>query len=137
MFGSGNISSERNIIHEANAFAAELLMPAKEMKEDFKKGINIGALAELKKKWKVSMIALLYRADDLGFLTANQKRYLVQQFNQLQIRRREPRELDIAIEQPGLLKRWVATYRSQAKLGAVEMAALLCLNVDEFIELYL
>ena len=41
------------------------------------------------------MIALLYRADDLGFVTANQKRYLLQQFNKLKIRRREPQELDV------------------------------------------
>lgn len=83
------------------------------------------------------MIALLYRADDLGFITRNQKRYLLQQFNQMQIRRREPRELDIATEQPKLLKKWIASYQKKSKLNVVEMAALLCLNADEFIELYL
>lgn len=137
MYGDGNVSSKKNILHEANAFAAEFLMPAKDIKEDFKKGINIPLLAELKKKWKVSMIALLYRADDLDFITPNQKRYLLQQFNQMQIRRREPRELDIAAEQPKLLKNRIASYRKKTKLGIFEMAALLCLNSDEFMELYL
>ena len=127
---------DRDVSHEANAFAAEFLMPAKDIKEDFKKGISIPLLGELKRKWKVSMIALLYRADDLGLVTPNQKRYLVQQFNQLKIRRREPMELDIPKEQPKLMKRWIAEYRTKTKLGVVEMAAILFLKVDEFMELY-
>ncbi len=127
---------DRDVSHEANAFAAEFLMPAKDIKEDFKKGISIPLLGELKRKWKVSMIALLYRADDLGLVTPNQKRYLVQQFNQLKIRRREPMELNIPKEQPKLMKRWIAEYRSKTKLGVVEMAAILFLKVDEFMELY-
>lgn len=127
---------DRDVSHEANAFAAEFLMPAKDIKEDFKKGISIPLLGELKRKWKVSMIALLYRADDLGLVTPNQKRYLVQQFNQLKIRRREPMELDIPKEQPRLMKRWIAEYRTKTKLGVVEMAAILFLKVDEFMELY-
>ena len=136
MHSFNNVSIDRDITHEANAFAAEFLLPARDIKQDFKNGISIALLGELKKKWKVSMIALLYRADDLGFITLNQKRYLLQQFNQLQIRRREPRELDTAIEEPRLLKRWIADYRAKTKLGVAEMSALLCLNVDEFIELY-
>jgi Zn-dependent peptidase ImmA (M78 family)/DNA-binding XRE family transcriptional regulator len=127
---------DREISHEANAFASEFLMPRTDILKDFPHSISIPLLAELKKKWKVSMIALLYRADDLGLLTPNQKRYLLQQFNQLQIRRREPLELDIPVEQPTLVKRWIAEYRAKTGLGMVDMAALLCLNVDEFMELY-
>ena len=127
---------DRSVSHEANAFAAEFLMPAKDIIADFKDGVTIPLLGELKRKWKVSMISLLYRADDLGLLSPNQKRYLIQQFNQLKIRRREPMELDIAKEQPRLIQRWIADFRSKTKLGVVEMAALLFLNVDEFLELY-
>lgn len=127
---------ERDISREANAFAAEFLMPANAIKKDFEDGITIPLLGELKRKWKVSMIALLYRADDLGLVSPNQKRYLIQQFNQLKIRRREPIELDVPTEQPYLMKKWIAEYRSKTKLGVVEMAALFCMNVDEFMELY-
>lgn len=137
LFQADYVSPERDINHEANAFAAEFLLPAEELKEGFKKGVTISILAELKKKWKVSMIALLYRANDLGFITSNQKRYLLQQFNQLQIRRREPRELDITPENANLLKEWISTYRTNTRLGAVEMAALLCLSLEEFMEFYL
>lgn len=82
------------------------------------------------------MIALLYRADHLGLITPNQKRYLIQQFNQLKLKRREPMELDIPKEQPKLIKRWIAEYRTKTKLGTVEMASLFLLNIDEFMELY-
>ena len=82
------------------------------------------------------MIALLYRADHLGLITPNQKRYLIQQFNQLKLRRREPMELDITKEKPKLIKQWIAEYRTKTKLGTVEMASLFFLNIDEFMELY-
>lgn len=126
----------RDINSEANAFAAALLLPEKEVRKDLEGGITIARLAELKKKWKVSMIALLYRADDLGLLTPNQKRYLLQQFNSAGIRRREPVELDVPVEEARLVKRWIAQYRSRTGLGTVEIAAVLHLNVDEYLELY-
>lgn len=131
-----SVSHERDISHEANLFAAEFLMPADDIRKDFEKGITIPLLGELKRKWKVSMIALLYRADDLGMLTANQKRYLVQQFNQLRIRRREPQELDIPVENPTLIRKLLEDYRTQKKLGIEEMAALLSLLASEYMELY-
>lgn len=127
---------ERDLGHEANAFAAEWLMPAEAVKKDFEGGITLPILAGLKKKWKVSMISLLYRADDLGLLTPNQKRYLLQQFNAAGIRRREPVELDVPMEKPSLLKQWISDYRARTGLGTMELAAILCLHVDEFIELY-
>lgn len=130
------VPADRDISKEANQFAAELLMPEKEIRQDFKAGITIPVLGELKRKWKVSMISLLYRADDLGLLTPNQKRYLVQQFNQLKIRRREPVELDIPAEQPRLMRQFLSEYRAKKKLGVMEISALLALEVGEYIELY-
>lgn len=100
------VPADREISHEANLFAAELLMPEETIREDFMDGITLPILAQLKRKWKVSMISLLYRADDLGFLTPNQKRYLVQQFNDAKIRRREPVELDVAKNNPASSIKW-------------------------------
>jgi Zn-dependent peptidase ImmA (M78 family)/DNA-binding XRE family transcriptional regulator len=125
-----------DVSHEANLFAAEFLMPEKEIRDEFKDGVTLALLAELKRKWKVSMISLLYRADDLGFLTDNQKRYLVQQFNDKKIRRREPVELDVAMEQPKLFRQWIAYLKKKKKLDAAGMATELHLHTDEFVELY-
>jgi Zn-dependent peptidase ImmA (M78 family) len=85
-----NLTAERDITHEANLVAAEFLMPEDDIRQDFAEPITLPRLAELKKKWKASMISLLYRADDLGFITANQKKYLVQQFNNQNIRSASP-----------------------------------------------
>ena len=127
---------DRSINHEANQFAAEFLMPEDDIKKDFKGDITVPLLGELKRKWKVSMISLLYRADDLGFVTPNQKRYILQQFNQLQIRRREPVELDAPVEKPQLLRRWITELKDKRKLTTAQTAELLHMNTDEFIELY-
>jgi Zn-dependent peptidase ImmA (M78 family)/transcriptional regulator len=125
-----------DLSHQANVFAAALLMPEELVKPDFEKGITIASLAQLKTKHKVSMIALLYRADDLGYLTPNQKRYVLQQFNSLKIRRREPNELEIPPEQPQLIKQWIAAIKSKYALGTIEVAALLSMDVSEFIDWY-
>lgn len=132
-----SLAADRDITHEANLFAAELLMPEAAIRKDFnEQPITINRLAELKKKWKVSMISLLYRADDLGYFTPSQKNYLVKQFNNLNIRRREPVELDIAVEQPKLIRRWIADYKAAKKLNTAQVAAALKLSVSEFVEVY-
>ncbi|RZK11231.1 MAG: ImmA/IrrE family metallo-endopeptidase [Flavobacterium sp.] len=130
------VPADREISHEANLFAAELLMPEEAIREDFKDGVSLPLLAQLKRKWKVSMISLLYRADDLGFLTPNQKRYLVQQFNQAKIRRREPVELDVAKEEPQLIRQMVIEYCQQEGLSLPAFTQILALELEDYLELY-
>lgn len=131
-----HIPADRDVNHEANLFAAELLMPAEAITEDFKEGVTLPILAELKRKWKVSMISLLHRADDLALLTPNQKRYLIQQFNQAKIRRREPVDLDVVKEQPQLIHQMVVELCNQQKLSLPEFCQLLALEMDDYIKLY-
>jgi Zn-dependent peptidase ImmA (M78 family)/transcriptional regulator with XRE-family HTH domain len=130
------VSPERDISREANEFAAEFLMPRDMIIKDFENGITLPVLGELKRKWKVSMIALLYRADDLGLLTPNQKRYLIQQFNQQRIRRREPEELDVPMEQPKLMRQLLAEYMTRTGSGVKEMSALLALLPEDYVGYY-
>jgi Zn-dependent peptidase ImmA (M78 family)/DNA-binding XRE family transcriptional regulator len=130
------VPHEREINHEANLFAAELLMPSEVIIQDFKDGVTLPLLAQLKRKWKVSMISLLYRADDLGLLTPNQKRYLIQQFNQAKIRRREPVELDVAKEQPQLIHQMLVELCNQQNMTFPEAMQLLALEINDYMELY-
>jgi Zn-dependent peptidase ImmA (M78 family)/DNA-binding XRE family transcriptional regulator len=129
-------SFDKDINHNANLFAAELLMPEEEIKKDFAEGITIPILALLKKKWKVSMISMVYRAHDLEIITDNQKRYLEQQFNQLQIRRREPLELDIPREEPALLKNLISEYKQKQKFSMKQLADYFHLKEEEFTQRY-
>ena len=130
------VPHNRNINHEANLFAAEFLMPAKDIGKDFKDDVTLPLLGELKRKWKLSMIALLYRADDLGLLTPNQKRYLIQQFNDQKIRRREPRQLDVAPEAPKLLRQLFVGFMGKAKLSVTQLCTLLAIEQTDYIKYY-
>jgi Zn-dependent peptidase ImmA (M78 family) len=127
---------ERDVNHEANLFSAEFLMPETDIRPDFEAGITLTTLGELKKKWKVSMQSLMYRADDLGYLTYNQKRYLLTQFNQMKIRKREPEEFDVAKETPTLLKNMIVKYKTKYKADNTHLAEKLNLGLAEFIEIY-
>lgn len=127
---------DRDVDHEANLFAAEFLMPETAIRPDFDGGITLSILGELKRKWKVSMQSLLYRADDLGYLTYNQKRYLLTQFNQMKIRKREPEEFDVVKETPTLLKNMIVKYKTKYKADNPQLAERLNLSLSEFIEIY-
>lgn len=130
------IDGSRDLSNEANQFAAEFLMPKDEILKDFDGTITLSKLADLKSKWKVSMISLLYRADDLGLLTSNQKRYLLQQFNERKIRRREPVELDIEVEQPALLRNLINHYIKEYEIGVKQMAALFAIPINDYLDYY-
>ncbi|MDP3146021.1 MAG: ImmA/IrrE family metallo-endopeptidase [Bacteroidota bacterium] len=122
--------------HEANLFAAEFLMPAKDIHSDLKETINLDVLMNLKRKWKVSMQALLYRASDLELLSENQKRYIIGQFNALKIRRREPVELDVMIERGSIIRDLITRYRNKQKMSVKEMAEFFYLSQEEFLQRY-
>lgn len=126
---------DRDLSHEANLFAAEFLMPEKDIKNDLQE-LTLPKLGELKRKWKVSMQALLYRASDLQLLSDNQKHYLLKQFNQQNIRRREPKELDIPTEQYKLVRDLLTQYRTKQKLTVAKMASFLHLEQEDFLERY-
>lgn len=128
---------DRDIGHEANLFASEFLMPRSEIIADFEGEITISKLADLKRKWKVSMQALLYRAEDLGVISYNQKRYLLSQFNSMNIRRREPPEFDVPQERPELLGKMIAEYQRLHRLKDFEMAEEFHYGQEEFIKKYL
>jgi Zn-dependent peptidase ImmA (M78 family)/DNA-binding XRE family transcriptional regulator len=130
------IPAGRDVTKEANQFAATLLMPEEDILKDFQGGITLNLLAELKRKWQVSMISLLYRADDLGLLTPNQKRYLLQQFNEQKIRRREPMELDIPKENPTLLKSIIKKYISEYEISHHQMAAIFAIPFEDYLDYY-
>lgn len=80
---------------QADAFAAEFLLPEIELKPQFARigKIRLQDLANLKPYWKVSMQALLMRATGLGSLQKNEAQYLWMQINKLNFRTNEPNPL--------------------------------------------
>jgi Zn-dependent peptidase ImmA (M78 family) len=99
----------RIVEDQAHRFAAELLMPADQVRDllPATMGGNVWqALARLKEQWGVSIQALLYRARWLGRLSDVSYRNAMTTISARGWRRNEP-GLVSAIEQPSLLPRAV------------------------------
>jgi Zn-dependent peptidase ImmA (M78 family)/DNA-binding XRE family transcriptional regulator len=56
----------KQVEQQANWFAAEFLMPANDIRDELPERADWPALFELKRKWQVSLAALLMRARNLG-----------------------------------------------------------------------
>ena len=118
---------------EANEFAAEFLMPAKEIKPQLRK-LDMAKLADLKRLWMVSMQALIYRARDLDTITERQRRSWFMRFNQLGYRKTEP--VEIKREEPTLIRRVVDFHRQQHGYSDAELSRTARLREAEFKSIY-
>lgn len=78
---------------EADQFASELLMPAREIREDLTL-LTLAKLAALKAKWRVSMAALLRRARDLDTISEADYRRLNIELSTAGYRIHEPVSID-------------------------------------------
>lgn len=91
---------------EADAFASEFLMPARDIRPMLSY-ITLAKLAALKPRWKVSMQALLVRAKQLETVSDRQYRFLWMNMGKHGYRMAEPPELAIPVEEPSLPRQLV------------------------------
>ena len=87
---------------EAHRFASAFLLPRESFAQEVFSS-NLEHFIELKKRWKVSIAAMIYRCQNLGLLNDNQIQYLRKRMNALGITKREPLDDIIEIEKPRLL----------------------------------
>lgn len=83
---------------EAHRFAAELLTPKEAISKDLNGVLTLEKLGMLKRKWGISMAALLYRAKDLHLVSRRNYDRLVIQLSPFRLA--EPKEFSIPLEQP-------------------------------------
>jgi Zn-dependent peptidase ImmA (M78 family)/transcriptional regulator with XRE-family HTH domain len=95
---------DRIVEDQANRFAAEFLMPAEEISEALPRKGDWRKLMVLKDEWRVSMQALLYRARQLGIMTASAYENAMTTLSARGWRRREPGPMP-AVESPSALPR--------------------------------
>jgi Zn-dependent peptidase ImmA (M78 family)/transcriptional regulator with XRE-family HTH domain len=119
---------------QANRFAAELLMPAQQIRDQLHGQIDVPLLLELKGQWKVSMWALLRRANTLGIISDWQYRSLAVERSSLGYRTSEPGELEP--EMPTAVTSLVNQLLQQG-YDLDELASATYLHTDEFVRLYL
>lgn len=93
----------RELERQADRFAGAFLLPASGILSELGDHPTLTLLAKLKARWRVSMQALILRAQALGLLTPRQVKYLYQQMQQRGWRRNEP--VDIAVEKPRAVRK--------------------------------
>jgi Zn-dependent peptidase ImmA (M78 family)/transcriptional regulator with XRE-family HTH domain len=86
---------------EANRFAAELLMPAVEIRHELRR-LELGKLRDLKREWGVSMQALLERSYRMGLVTADARTKFYKMMNARGWKTNEPDIEYIVVEKPSL-----------------------------------
>lgn len=120
---------------EAMKFAAEFLMPEYDIKPQFRR-VTLPTLATLKKVWRVSMQALLYRARELRAITARHYKYLMSKLSTLGFRKREPAELDPPREEPTLLANVIEFHKTSLDYEVNQIAKALNLNTNRYLSMY-
>jgi Zn-dependent peptidase ImmA (M78 family)/transcriptional regulator with XRE-family HTH domain len=118
--------SDRVQERQAHAFAAAILMPAAEVKEDLPsrppRGGDWGRLKEAQLRWGVSIAALLYRAKELGTLSDAAFRRAMTRYNELRLGNDDGTVLG-APEEPRLLPEAVQALMSHNRWTYDDFAA--------------
>lgn len=88
---------------QANAFAAELLMP-EDIIRPYLRNLKVGQIIDLKRVWGVSMAALVERAHTLNMMTKDQRTSFYKMLSAKGWRIFEPASNELAPEEPQLAK---------------------------------
>jgi Zn-dependent peptidase ImmA (M78 family) len=122
---------------EANNFAGALLMPKNEITIALRsRKIDMARLAALKPEWRVSMQALLYRAQSLALIEKSQAAWLWRRFAMDRTKLREPVHLDFPPEKPGVVTRMVRLHLDNFGYSPSELAKIIHANDNMLNEYY-
>jgi Zn-dependent peptidase ImmA (M78 family) len=121
---------------QADAFASEFLMPEQDILPHLRR-VDLTVLGILKRIWRVSMAALLYRAKTLKVITTGRYTSLMKQMSALGFRRREPAELDLEPESPRLLENLFAFHRQTLNMSLDEILRVFSLYEKDYRRLYI
>jgi Zn-dependent peptidase ImmA (M78 family)/transcriptional regulator with XRE-family HTH domain len=128
-----------NMEAEADDFAAEFLMPIREVGPYFRdpEFPSIEKLATLKKIYNVSMFAILVHAKRSGFITPDQYRSCITKMGKVGITRlQEPPELDTPREIPSLLNEILEFHAEELNYTAQQVSDLILFDVHRFLDRY-
>ena len=130
----GNPVHHKVIESQANAFAAEFLMPSDSFAADLRV-ISLDALKGLKRRWGVSIGAMLHRLPDLGWVTAEQSARFWMNYSRRGWRSGEPLDDEIEPESPRLLRRGFNLLVEKRVREPLDIISELSMSPDDVIEL--
>lgn len=114
---------------QANAFAAAFLLPEKAFGNDVAAYPNrLSHYVELKKKWNVSIMAMIMRAYSLGYLSSNQYSYLMRQMSTRGYRQIEPLDNSIEYKHPCALKQSINLLLTKGNMSGNDILNLFSAN---------
>lgn len=129
---------------EANAFAASFLLPEESFGKDVSAFPNrLSHYIELKKKWNVSIMAMIMRAYSLQYLTQSQYSYLMKQMSINGYRQQEPLDNIVEYKHPRALRQAIELLLTKGNMSGKDILDFFSANdfsvsanvVEELIDL--
>lgn len=115
--------------NEANAFAAAFLLPAEAFGNDVAPYPNrLSHYVELKKKWNVSIMAMILRAHALKYVSPNQYAYLMRLMSTNGYRQKEPLDDVIEYKHPHALKQSINLLLENGNMSGEDIMNLFVAN---------
>lgn len=118
----------RQMENEAHQFAASFLLPKEAFLKDLVLPNNLDFYIELKRKWKVSISAMIVRAYQLKAINYNQYQYLMRQISKKGWRTKEPLDDVIQVSKPTVLRKAVDVIQSNGVLSGDQFMQQLSKN---------
>jgi Zn-dependent peptidase ImmA (M78 family)/DNA-binding XRE family transcriptional regulator len=138
LYSHGLVGKEKETA--CNRFAGAFLLPRIAMLREMHRPINLASVATLKRRWGVSIQALVMRAFQLELINRRQYYSLFQQLSKRGWRKREPPELDVVAERPRALRKMaemtygsnidVRRFAADTKIGVSLAKRLLLAHAD-------
>ncbi|HBH1733618.1 TPA: helix-turn-helix domain-containing protein [Clostridioides difficile] len=124
------VNNHKILEEEAKKFAGIFTLPSKEFSEDIY-SINIDNFIYLKKKWKISIAAMVVRAHDLKIITDEQYTYLNKRISFKKWRAKEPLDDLIPLEKPQILKQAIKLLLENSVVSIEELTYNIALSKRE------
>jgi Zn-dependent peptidase ImmA (M78 family)/DNA-binding XRE family transcriptional regulator len=121
------------IEQQADAFAGAFLLPTSTFASDFSPSLDV--LRDLKRKWYVSIGAMVKRGRQLNLISDTQERNLWRQIGRRKWRTREPLDDVLPVEEPEFIRRSIALLEKRGLSSAQDIAFQLGFTEEEVIDL--
>jgi Zn-dependent peptidase ImmA (M78 family)/transcriptional regulator with XRE-family HTH domain len=120
---------------EANRFASELLMPDRDIANDFEQH-SLTRFMELKLYWGVPMQALIYKAWQIGSLNDRMYKYYIIEMSKRGFRKREPVEASHLKERPSTLSSVMDMHLGALEMTLDDIGEMLGLTTEDLERIY-
>ena len=125
----------QNLEDEANQFAAEFLLPEEAMRHILNRNFTISQAVQLKKRWRVSIQAIVRRARDLAIISDRRYRDLFTQISTRGWRKAEP--VEIKLERPRSFRKMAEMlYKPDCNIGLAEALGISIPMATTLLSLY-